>query len=109
MGLFMNVSRGDFREYGPRICGREAVTFTFAVNAASEKISILLFDKTTKKQISAIELSDEHALGLVYSVTVSGINPDNICYLLKESPLSQALLVYPYLKLPPYVLTWLLL
>lgn len=84
MGLFMNISRGDFREYGPRISGRDAVTFTFAVNAASEKISILLFDKSSKKHISTIDLSDEQAVGLVYSVTVSGINPDNICYLLKE-------------------------
>ena len=58
----MNVSRGDFREYGPRICGRDKVTFTFAVNATSEKISILLFDKSTKKQISTIDLSDETLL-----------------------------------------------
>ncbi len=84
MGLFMNISRGDFREYGPRISGRDTVIFTFIVEPSSEKISIILFDKSTKKQISTIELSEEYAVGRVYSVQVSGINPDKICYLIKE-------------------------
>ena len=80
----MNISRGDFREYGPRISGRENVTFTFSVEPSSQKISIIIFDKSTKKQLSAIELSKDYAVGRVYSVQVSGINPDRICYLLKE-------------------------
>ena len=84
-GFFiMNISKGDFREYGPRICGRDSVIFTFSVKPSSQKISVLLFDKSTKKQISLIELTDEFAVGSVYSVKVSGINPDEICYLLKE-------------------------
>ncbi|WP_090416726.1 alpha-amylase family glycosyl hydrolase [Pseudobutyrivibrio sp. YE44] len=80
----MNISRGDFREYGPRICGRESVIFTFSVEPTSQKISIILFDKSTYKQISTIELTEEYAVGRVYSVEVSGINPDKVCYLLKE-------------------------
>ena len=80
----MNISRGDFGEYGPRISGRDAVTFTFAVKPSAEKISILLYNKSTFKQLSLIELSKDYAVGTVYSVTVSGINPDEICYLLKE-------------------------
>ncbi len=80
----MNISRGDFGEYGPRISGRDAVTFTFSVKPSAEKISIILFDKSTYKQISLIELSKDYAVGAVYSVLVSGINPDEICYLLKE-------------------------
>ena len=79
----MNISRGDFREFGPRISGRETVIFTFSVEPGSEKISIILFDKSTKKQISLIELSKDYSVGRVYSVQVSGINPDNVCYLFK--------------------------
>ena len=80
----MNISRGDFGEYGPRISGRDAVTFTFAVKPSAEKISILLYNKSTFKQLSLIELSKDYSVGTVYSVRVSGINPDEICYLLKE-------------------------
>lgn len=80
----MNISRGDFGEYGPRISGRDAVTFTFAVKPSAEKISIILFDKSTFKQLHLIELSKDYAVGAVYSVLVSGINPDEVCYLLKE-------------------------
>ncbi len=80
----MNISRGDFREYGPRIIGRETVVFTFSVKPNSNKISILIFDKSTKKQLFLIDVSKEHSMGRVYSVQVQGINPDKICYLIQE-------------------------
>lgn len=80
----MNISRGDFREFGPRICGRESVIFTFIAAPASNKVSILIFDKSTFKQLNSIELTSDYAVGRVYSVQISGINPDKICYLLKE-------------------------
>ncbi len=80
----MNISRGDFGEYGPRISGRDAVIFTFSVKPSSEKVSIILFDKSTYKQLFLIDISKDYAIGSVYSVRVSGINPDEICYLLRE-------------------------
>ncbi len=80
----MNISKGDFREFGPRVSGRESVIFTFSVAPSSKKISIILFDKSTKKQLSLIELTEDYSVGRVYSVQISGVNPNNLCYLLKE-------------------------
>ncbi len=80
----MKVLRGDFREYGPRISAKDGVIFTVAIKSTTEKASILLFDKKTKKQLQEIELIPDFAVGRVYSVEVTGIDIDKICYLIKE-------------------------
>lgn len=89
----MNVTRGDFREYGPRISGREAVIFTFVAEPVSKEISIIIYDKSTFKRLHIVELTREFAVGRVYSVQISGINPDKICYLIQED---DKLYVDPY-------------
>ena len=80
----MKISKGDFREYGPRVYKNDAVVFTVAIKPGTEKAWILLFDKKTKKSISEIELTEDFAIGNVYSVELSDINVDDICYLIKE-------------------------
>ena len=80
----MKISRGDFREYGPRAYKDNAVVFTVAIKPSTDKASILLFDKKTKKLVSEVELTEEYAIGCVYSVELSDVDIDNICYLIKE-------------------------
>ncbi len=80
----MNINIGDFKEFGPRIKNRDTVIFTFAADATAKKIAINIFDKSTKHLIKSLELSQEYSIGLVYSVEVNGINPDDICYLIEQ-------------------------
>ena len=69
---------------GPRISGRESVIVTFTVKPATKKISILLFKKSNKKLFSTVELTKDFSVGRVYSVQISGVAVDELCYLLKE-------------------------
>ncbi len=80
----MIFSVGDFREYGSRINKKDGVVFTVAVKPTTEKASILIFDKKTKKLLKEISLTSEFKVGLVYSIQVSEIDVDKICYLIKE-------------------------
>lgn len=84
MGLFMKVIRGDFQEFGPRIIGKDRVVFTISASPSTSQISIVLYDKKTKHHIEDILLTREYSLGNVYSVEVSDIPVDDICYLIKE-------------------------
>lgn len=80
----MKVSKGDFGEYGPRVSGKDSVIFTFSVEPSAKTVGIILFDKRSKKQLFEADLSREYSVGRVYSAEISGINPDEICYLFKE-------------------------
>ena len=80
----MNVSRGDFREYGPRVNKKNSVVITVATKPGTKKAAILIFDKLTKKKLEEVELTEEYAIGRVYSVELIDIDIDKICYLLKE-------------------------
>ena len=80
----MKISRGDFREYGPRVSKKNSVVFTVAIKPATEKAAILLFDKKNKKLLSEVELTSEYSVGLVYSIEISDIDVDKVCYLIKE-------------------------
>ena len=73
----MKIIKGDFGEYGPRINKSNTVVFTVAIKPSTEKASILLFDKKSKKLVSEIELTDEFAIGRTYSIQVSDIEIDN--------------------------------
>ncbi len=84
MGHKMKVIKGDFGDFGPRIKGKDTVIFTLSIGASTEIASIELFDKATKKRIQEINLSKEFSVGRVFSVEVSGISPDEVCYLIKE-------------------------
>ncbi len=80
----MKISRGDFREYGPRINKKDSVIFTLTIKASTKKAFLIIFDKKTKSKLSEIELTKEYCVGRVYSIEISGIDVDNICYLIKE-------------------------
>ncbi|MCR4694192.1 MAG: hypothetical protein K5773_02575 [Pseudobutyrivibrio sp.] len=78
----MTVTKGDFKEFGPRIKGENDVVFTFTASPSAKNISLLLFDNKSKEQLSEIQLSKEFSIGLVYSVRVLDLNPNDICYLI---------------------------
>ncbi|MBR4706894.1 MAG: hypothetical protein IKP29_02430 [Pseudobutyrivibrio sp.] len=80
----MNVTKGDFREYGPRINKKDSCIFTLAIKPVTEKAALLLFDLKSKELIHTVSLKDKYSVGLVYSVEISGIDVDNICYLIEE-------------------------
>ena len=84
MGLFMNVIKGDFKEFGPRIVGKDKIIFTVAASPSTSNVSIILYDKKTKHQLQEIELTKDFSIGQVYSVEVSGVCPDDICYLINQ-------------------------
>jgi len=79
----MKVFKGDFREYGPRI-SKNGIIFTLSIKATTENAAIIIFDKKTKKQLFEVALRSEYAIGLVYSVEITEIDADKICYLIKE-------------------------
>lgn len=83
-GLFMNVSRGDFREYGPRVIKKNTVVITVSIKPNTQKAELVLIEKDSKKIINKIELTEEFSIGRVYSVEVSDVDIDNLCYLIKE-------------------------
>jgi len=79
----MKVTKGDFKEFGPRVVD-DGIVFTIAKSKTAKHAGLILFEKNTKKKIQRIELSEGFAIGDVYSVLVSGIDSDSICYLIEE-------------------------
>ncbi len=80
----MKISRGDFGEFGPRISGRDAFTITFSAQPSTSKVSVILYEIDSKKRINAFTLTEDFSIGKVFSVEVSGINPEKVCYLIQE-------------------------
>ena len=80
--MSLSVKIGDFFEYGAIIKGKD-VTFTFATDKLKDA-SVLLFDLNTKKLAHEIKLPKEFSVGKVYSVCVSGLKWQSLCYLLKS-------------------------
>ena len=56
------------------------MTFTFCVKRKAVT-SVLLYDRVSKKLLYDIPLTDEYRIGRMYSVTVSGLPWDELCYL----------------------------
>ena len=80
----MKATRGDFRDFGSRIIKKNSINITVSIAPTTKKAAILLFDKASKKKLSCIELTQEYSMGRVYSVDISDIDVDKICYLIKE-------------------------
>ena len=76
----MQISIGDFREFGPRQYGSDIV-FTTVRAPRTRELSLILYDLKTKEQLEEIVLTEEYAVGRVYSVRISGLEAGNICYL----------------------------
>ncbi len=91
--MSLSVKIGDFFEYGAIIKGKD-VTFTFATDKLKDA-SVLLFDLNTKKLAHEIKLSKEFSVGKVYSVCVSGLKWQSLCYLLKSD---KKIYLDPYAK-----------
>ena len=77
--MAFRLERGDFNKLGTKRCGG-SVTFTFSVKRKAPT-QILLYDRHSKELSYGIELSDEFRMGRMYSVTVEGLDWDNLCYL----------------------------
>ena len=80
----MKISKGDFKEYGPRINKKNSFILTVSIQPTTKNAAILLFDKNNKKQIGKVPLDKEFAIGRVYSVEIADIEIDKICYLIAE-------------------------
>lgn len=89
----MKITRGDFGEFGPRIGKKNSIIITLSIKANTEKAGIVLFDKSSKKKLDEIILTDDYAIGRVYSVEISDIDIEKLCYLIKED---DQLYVDPY-------------
>ena len=80
----MKVTRGDFRDFGPRILKKNSINITVAIAPTTKKAAIILFDKASKKKLYEIELINDFSMGRVYSIEISDVDVDSICYLIKE-------------------------
>ena len=80
----MKVTRGDFRDFGPRIVKKNSINFTVAIAPTTKKAAIHVFDKVSKKKLYEIELTDEYSIGRVYSIEISDVDVDKLGYLIKE-------------------------
>ena len=80
----MKVTRGDFRDFGPRILKKNSINITVAIAPTTKKAAITLFDKASKKKLYDIELINDFSMGRVYSIEISDVDVDSICYLIKE-------------------------
>ena len=80
----MKVTRGDFRDFGPRILKKNSINITVAIAPTTKKAAIILFDKASKKKLYDIELINDFSMGRVYSIEISDVDVDSICYLIKE-------------------------
>jgi len=78
----MKITIGDFKEFGAIINDKKA-TFTFAVSTM-EPCKVHLFDDRTKKEVQVIDVPTSYRKGLVYSVCVSGISFEHLCYLIER-------------------------
>jgi glycogen operon protein len=72
---------GDFQQFGVQIKNGYA-TFTFEVNSKKDP-SLVLIDRETKKK-ERIVLDSSYRYGRVYSVSISGIDYNNMGYLIEE-------------------------
>ncbi len=80
------LKRGDFLNNGA-YRDKDDVTFTFCVKHKAPT-NILLFDIDSKELLFTIPLTDEYRIGLMYSVTISGLNWDRLCYLYESDEVS---------------------
>ena len=71
--------KGDFLYQGAYLRD-DSVTFTFCVKRKAPTY-ILLFDKVSKELLYSIPVTDEFRIGLMYSVSITGLNWDELCYL----------------------------
>ena len=74
--------KGNFNKQGAYRDG-DCVTFTFCVKRKA-LTEILLFHRDSKKLLYTIPVTDEFRIGRVYSVTISGPNWDELCYLYRS-------------------------
>ncbi len=91
--MALAVKIGDFKEYGAIVRDNEVI-FTFDTEKLSSA-SVLLYDLNTKKLVHEIKLPKEFSLGRVYSVCISGLDINNLCYLLKSD---KKIYLDPYAK-----------
>ncbi len=77
--MTFELKKGNFLYQGA-YRNKDLVIFTFCVKKKAPT-NILLFDRTTKKLLYTIPLSDDHRIGLMYSVGIIGPAWDDICYL----------------------------
>lgn len=76
----MKLEKGNFCEFGARAHG-DRITFTYKTKT-DEDTYINIYDIKTKKLLDKIDVTSEYKIGLVCSVCVKGLNPDEICYLI---------------------------
>ena len=74
--------KGNFNKQGAYRDG-DCVTFTFCVKRKA-LTEILLFHRDSKKLLYTIPVTDEFRIGRVYSVTITGPNWDELCYLYRS-------------------------
>lgn len=79
----MKISVGDFREFGARVVDGNII-ITYSASAKAKNISIIIYDGATNKKISTIRLTEEYAIGRVYSICIEGLNAKDIYYLIEE-------------------------
>ncbi len=77
--MSFELKKGNFLYQGA-YRNKDLVIFTFCVKKKAPT-NILLFDRTTKNLLFTIPLTDEHRIGLMYSVGITGPEWDDICYL----------------------------
>ena len=75
----MKVVRGDFKDFGARI-KKGAVIFTVEKPSDVKAMSLELYDLNTKKKLKSILLTDEYSLGRVYSLEISELDINSVCY-----------------------------
>ena len=78
----MKLQCGDFAEFGTKI-NNGLITFTYKTKTRKPS-SVNIYDIKTKRLIDKIEMTDEYKMGLVCSVTVSGLIAKDICYLIER-------------------------
>ncbi len=76
----MKLKEGNFCEFGAR-ASKDLITFTYQTKTR-KKTYIYIYDIKTYKLIDKIDVTSEYRIGLVCSISVQGLNPDEICYLI---------------------------
>ena len=72
----MRLQQGNFCEFGGRV-HKDWITFTYQTKTKKESY-INIYDIKTYKLISKIEVTSEYKMGLVCSISVHGLNPNDI-------------------------------
>lgn len=88
----MVFKAGDFKEFGARVSGDEIV-ITFAISKDAKKAALHIYDKSSKKCLRALEITDEYRFGRVCSVSITDADYSKLCYLIEED---DKLFIDPY-------------